>query len=217
MHSFVGTHSTVYRKQAGCGACRRTEWHQLFLDVRGLHSTLPPSEEFCLHSKPSATIYAYSAPLLDGRMASLDEFRGQVLLIVNTASECGFTPQYEGLEALYRLYKDRGFTVLGFPCNQFGGQEPGSEAEIGAFCRSRFGVSFPLFAKVDVNGPGAHPLFQFLRRQKPGLFGLIGRDAIRWNFTKFLIDAEGVVAARYGSSMPPRRLAPAIERLLAGG
>lgn len=157
------------------------------------------------------TVYEFSAPLLDGRPMSLDEFRGQVLLVVNTASKCGFTPQYVGLEQLYRAYRERGFTVLGFPSNQFGAQEPGTEAEIGAFCEKNFGVSFPVFAKINVNGPQAHPRYQFLRRAKPGIFG-IGR--IKWNFTKFLVDRQGYVVGRFAPSTSPGDLAAAIEGLL---
>jgi glutathione peroxidase len=167
------------------------------------------------------TVYEFSAALLapqvGGQPLSLGHFRGRVLLIVNTASFCGFTPQYAGLEALYGDYKDRGFEVLGFPCNQFGGQEPGSEAGIGAFCSKNYGVTFPMFAKIEVNGPNAHPLYQFLKREKPGVLGFAGSGAIRWNFTKFLIDREGKVAARYGPAKKPLALAPAIERLLGGG
>jgi glutathione peroxidase len=161
------------------------------------------------------TVYEFSAAVLNESMngcsTSLDEFRGQVLLIVNTASKCGFTPQYEGLEHLYHTYKDRGFTVLGFPCNQFGAQEPGSEAEIGDFCKKNFGVSFPLFAKIEVNGPRAHPLYQFLKKANPGIFG---SERIKWNFTKFLIDRQGRVAGRYAPSTNPKALASAIEALL---
>jgi len=157
------------------------------------------------------TIYEFSAPLLDGREVCLDQFRGRVLLIVNTASRCGFTSQYEGLEQLYRAYRERGFAVLGFPCNQFGAQEPGSEAEIGAFCEKNFGVTFPLFAKIEVNGPHAHPLYQFLKRARPGIFG---SQRIQWNFTKFLIDRQGSVARRYAPSTKPKALAAVIEGLL---
>jgi glutathione peroxidase len=171
------------------------------------------------------TVYEFSAPLLaalrgpdSGRqLQSLAAFRGRVLLIVNTASRCGFTPQYAGLEALYRAYRDRGFEVLGFPSNQFGAQEPGTEAEIGAFCERNYGVSFPLFAKIEVNGPNAHPLYCFLKREKPGLFGIFGGGAIRWNFTKFLVDRRGKVVGRFGPAKEPRTLAGAIERLLAKG
>jgi glutathione peroxidase len=167
------------------------------------------------------TVYGFSAPLLASdsarRTQSLAQFRGRVLLIVNTASQCGFTPQYAGLEALYRTYRSRGFEVLGFPSNQFGAQEPGTEAEIGAFCEKNFGVSFPLFAKIDVNGPGAHPLYRFLRKQKPGILGVFGSGAIRWNFTKFLVGRDGSVVARYGPAKQPKALAGAIERLLGDG
>jgi glutathione peroxidase len=163
------------------------------------------------------TVYPFSAQLLDGETLSLSEFRGQVLLIVNTASKCGFTPQYAGLEALYRSYRERGFAVLGFPSNQFGAQEPGTEAEIGAFCEKNYGVSFPMFAKIDVNGARAHPLYKFLRQQKPGLFGFLGQGAIRWNFTKFLVDREGRVVRRLGPATKPASLAGEIEGLLATG
>jgi glutathione peroxidase len=162
------------------------------------------------------TVYQFSAPLLDGTMASLDRFERRVLLIVNTASQCGFTPQYAGLESLYRTYKDRGFEVLGFPSNQFGHQEPGSAEEIGAFCSKNYGVSFPMFAKIDVNGPNAHPLYRFLKKQQPGILGWVGASGIKWNFTKFLIDREGRVVARYGPSREPQALIPEIERLLGG-
>jgi glutathione peroxidase len=159
----------------------------------------------------SETIYAFSAPLLDGREARLDEFRGKVLLIVNTASKCGFTPQYAGLERLYQLYKDRDFAVLGFPCNQFGHQEPGTADEIGAFCEESYGVSFPMFAKIDVNGPAAHPLYRFLKERKRGFLGI---SRIQWNFTKFLVDRHGSVVSRFSSSTDPKSIAPAIEKLL---
>jgi glutathione peroxidase len=159
----------------------------------------------------SQTIYAFSAPLLDGREVRLDEFRGQVLLLVNTASKCGFTPQYAGLERLYQSYKDRGFAVLGFPCNQFGHQEPGTAEEIGAFCAKDYCVSFPIFAKIDVNGPAAHPLYRFLKERKRGFLG-IGR--IPWNFTKFLVDRHGCVVNRFSSGTAPMRIASEIEKLL---
>jgi glutathione peroxidase len=157
------------------------------------------------------SVYEFSLPLLDGRATSLAEFQGRVLLVVNTASKCGFTPQYAGLEALYRAWRERGFMVLAFPCNQFGAQETGTAEEIGAFCESNFGVSFPVFAKIDVNGPQAHPLYRFLKRQQPGIFGT-GR--IKWNFTKFLIDRRGRVAARYAPRTRPEALTDAIEALL---
>jgi len=153
------------------------------------------------------SIHDISATRLDGSSASLAEYRGKVLLIVNVASRCGFTPQYAGLEALYRKYRDRGFEVLGFPCNQFGAQEPGSEAEIGAFCSSTYDVTFPLFAKVDVNGADAHPLFQHLKNAKPGI---LGTEAIKWNFTKFLVDRQGEVLERYAPKDTPESLDSAV-------
>ncbi len=165
---------------------------------------------------PVHSVYAFSATLLDGRTMHLDELRGRVLLIVNTASQCGFTPQYAGLERLYRTYRQRGFEVLGFPCNQFGGQEPGTGAEIMEFCVRNYEISFPLFAKTDVNGPHAHPLFRFLKEEKPGMFGIFGAGNIRWNFTKFLVDRSGGVVKRYAPATEPRKLAGAIERLLGG-
>jgi glutathione peroxidase len=163
-----------------------------------------------MEAAPS-TIYDFSAELLDGRAVSLGEFRGRVLLIVNTASKCGFTPQYAGLEELYRTGKERGFAVLGFPCNQFGAQEPGGAAEIGAFCQKNYGVSFPLFARIDVNGPHAHPLYRFLTKSQPGIFGT---ERIKWNFTKFLVDRNGRVAGRYAPSTTPEKLAAAVEALV---
>lgn len=188
------------------------------------------AEEFPPEDRDLQTVYEFSAPLLapllaplpapllvphlDGQPLSLEHFRGHVLLIVNTASLCGFTPQYAGLEALYRTYRNRGFDVLGFPCNQFGAQEPGSEAGIGAFCEKNYGVTFPLFARIEVNGTKAHPLYRFLRKERPGLFGVFGAGSIRWNFTKFLVDRKGNVVARYGPAKAPKALAPAIERLL---
>jgi glutathione peroxidase len=159
-------------------------------------------------------LYTFSAPLLDGRSVSLDEFRGHVLLIVNTASECGFTPQYAGLESLYQAHRRRGFSVLAFPCNQFGGQEPGSAAQIQSFCRQNYGVSFPVFQKIDVNGQDAHPLFRFLKRKKPGALGLFTGGRISWNFTKFLCGCTGQVEARFAPSTRPERLTSTIEQLL---
>jgi len=160
------------------------------------------------------SIFDFSATLLDGREQQLSAFRGQVLLIANTASQCGFTPQYAALESLYRKYKDRGFAVLGFPSNQFGEQEPGSSYEIARFCELRFGVTFPVFAKINVNGPAAHPLFCHLKGKRPGLFGPFGSGAIRWNFTKFLVDRNGSVVARFGPARKPEKLAGRIEGLL---
>jgi glutathione peroxidase len=162
------------------------------------------------------TVYEFLAPSLDGPVVSLREFNGRVLLIVNTASKCGFTPQYEGLEGLYQTYKSRGLMVLGFPCNQFGAQEPGTSDQIGEFCEKNYGISFPIFGKIDVNGPDAHPLYRFLRRSKPGIFGPIGGGSIKWNFTKFLVDRNGTVVARYGPATKPKRLTKPIEKLLSG-
>ena len=162
----------------------------------------------------SESVYSFSAEMLDGRAARLADFKGKVLLIVNTASQCGFTPQYAGLETLYRTYKERGLEVLGFPCNQFGGQEPGTAADIGMFCERNYGVSFPMFAKIDVNGEKAHPLYRFLRKTKPGLLGPLGSGAIKWNFTKFLVDRDGKVVDRFASTTRPESLAAQIEKLL---
>lgn len=158
-----------------------------------------------------ASVYDFAAPLLDGHTVSLADFQGRVLLIVNTASKCGFTPQYAGLEDLYRAHQPRGFEILGFPCNQFGEQEPGSAAEIAAFCERNYGVTFPMFARIDVNGPAAHPLYQFLKRNKRGL---LGSQRIKWNFTKFLIDRSGHPVARFAPSTKPRDLALRIQALL---
>ncbi len=156
-------------------------------------------------------IYDFSARSLDGREVSLAEFRGRVLLIVNTASKCGFTPQYTGLEAVQRRYADRGFSVLGFPCDQFGHQEPGDAAEIATFCTTKYDVSFPLFAKVEVNGAGAHPLWTWLKTEKTGF--LVG--AIKWNFTKFLVSRAGAVVERFPPTTAPEALSPKIEAELA--
>lgn len=161
------------------------------------------------------SVFDFSAERLDGRILALQEFRGQVLLIVNTASRCGFTPQYAGLEALYRRYRARGFTVLGFPSNQFGRQEPGTADEIGAFCRENFSVSFPLFAKIEVNGPRAHPLYRFLKRERRGFPGFFLGGRIAWNFTKFLVRRSGRVALRFSPATPPARLNRVIEELLS--
>lgn len=157
------------------------------------------------------TVYDFSATRLDGSEQSLADYRGQVLLIVNTASECGFTPQYAGLESLYGQYRDQGFSVLGFPCNQFGGQEPGDAEAIGQFCQSRFDVTFPLFAKIDVNGDNAHPLFTWLKHEAAGI---LGTEAIKWNFTKFLVNREGKVVHRFAPATRPDELLETIEAQL---
>jgi glutathione peroxidase len=158
-----------------------------------------------------ASIYDFTAKAIDGTEVPLVDYRGKVLLIVNTASKCGFTPQYEGLEKLHEEYADRGLAVLGFPCNQFGAQEPGDEAEIRNFCSLSYDVRFPLFAKIDVNGAGAHPLYRFLKNQKKGV---LGSERIKWNFTKFLVDREGRVVDRFAPTARPEALRPAIEALL---
>ena len=157
------------------------------------------------------TLPAISLTTIDGQSRQLEDYAGQVLLIVNVASRCGFTPQYAGLEALWRRYRDRGLVVLGFPCNQFGHQEPGNAEEIAAFCTTRYAVSFPMFEKIEVNGAQAHPLFVHLREAAPGL---LGSTAIKWNFTKFLVDRTGKVMQRYGSMTTPEALAGDIEALL---
>jgi glutathione peroxidase len=157
------------------------------------------------------SVYDFSARDIGGAERSLAGFRDQVLLIVNVASKCGFTPQYAGLEALHRRLKSRGFSVLGFPCDQFGQQEPGDEAEIARFCSLTYEVSFPMFAKIEVNGPHAHPLYQYLKQQQRGI---LGSEAIKWNFTKFLIDRQGGVRKRYGSIDKPESIEPDIEALL---
>ncbi len=157
------------------------------------------------------TIYEFSANDISGKPVSLETFKDKVLLIVNTASRCGFTPQYRELENLHRSYKDRGFSVLAFPCNQFGRQEPGNAQEIADFCETNFQISFPLFEKIDVNGEHAHPLYRFLKSQAPGA---LGSKAIKWNFTKFLIDSNGKVVKRYGPLTTPNAIRADIERLL---
>ena len=156
-------------------------------------------------------LYELEARALDGRAQPLSAYRGNVLLIVNVASQCGFTPQYAGLEELHRRFEDRGFAVLGFPCDQFGHQEPGDEAAIGEFCTTNYGVTFPMFAKIEVNGPGAHPLYKFLKDQKRGL---LGTEAIKWNFTKFLVNRQGEVVKRYAPTTRPESIAADIESLL---
>jgi glutathione peroxidase len=156
------------------------------------------------------SFYDYSAKLNDGKVKKLSAYKGKVLLVVNTASQCGFTPQYKGLQELHAKYKDRGFAVLGFPCDQFGHQEPGSDDEIASFCETNYGVEFPLFSKIEVNGDSAHPLFTFLKSEKGGLLG----NAIKWNFTKFLIDKQGNVIERYAPLTPPDGIIRDIEREL---
>lgn len=157
-------------------------------------------------------IYQYSAQRIDGKEQALADYQGQVLLIVNTASQCGFTPQFAGLEELYQRYQAQGFSVLGFPCNQFGGQDPDSNANIQQFCQVNYGVSFPMFAKIEVNGEQAHPLFQYLKQQATGL---LGSEMIKWNFTKFLIAKDGTVFKRYAPTTKPEDISNDIEQLLS--
>ncbi|MFN4117094.1 MAG: glutathione peroxidase [Inhella sp.] len=159
------------------------------------------------------SIYDFEAQTIDGKSVKLEQFKGRVLLIVNTASRCGFTPQFEGLEQLWKDYEAQGLTVLGFPSNQFGAQDPGSNGEIAEFCQLNYGVSFPMMAKVDVNGGDAHPLWQWLKGQKRGL---LGTEMIKWNFTKFLVGRDGEVIARYAPTDEPAKLRGDIEKALAG-
>jgi glutathione peroxidase len=157
-------------------------------------------------------LYEFTVTTIDGQTETLDTYRGQVLLIVNVASKCGFTNQYAGLEALYRRYRDKGFTILGFPCDQFGHQEPGSEAEIQSFCSLTYEVTFPLFAKIEVNGGGTHPLYTYLKKAQPGLFG---SEAIKWNFTKFLVNREGQVLKRYAPTDTPEKIEADLKEIVA--
>jgi glutathione peroxidase len=164
-----------------------------------------------MYDSYSRVIYSIPVRTIDGRDTTLGPYEGQVMLIVNTASNCGFTPQYAGLESLYKRFGDRGLAVLGFPCNQFGHQEPGPEAEILGFCQRNYGVTFPMFAKIFVNGERTHPLFVHLKREKPGL---LGSETIKWNFTKFLVDRAGRVQDRFSPRTPPSALTREIEKLL---
>ena len=158
-----------------------------------------------------ASVHDFQARTIDGQERSLKDFAGQGLLVVNVASKCGFTPQYAGLEALHRKFKDRGFAVLGFPCDQFGHQEPGTELEIASFCKLTYDVSFPMFAKVEVNGDGAHPLYKHLKAQARGI---LGTEAIKWNFTKFLVDRDGKVVRRYAPNDKPESLEQDVAAIL---
>jgi glutathione peroxidase len=162
-------------------------------------------------SSPNYELSGFTAELLQGGTQSLADYAGKVLLIVNTASHCGFTPQYEGLEALYQRYRERGLVVLGFPCNQFGAQEPGAADEIASFCQKNYGVSFPMFARIEVNGDNTHPLYQHLKKAAPGL---LGTEGIKWNFTKFLVNRAGEVVKRYASAQTPETMDSDIEALL---
>jgi glutathione peroxidase len=159
----------------------------------------------------AAKLYEFTAERLQGGTQSLADYAGKVLLIVNTASNCGFTPQYAGLEALHQRFAARGLVILGFPCNQFGAQEPGDAAQIGSFCQKNYGVTFPLFAKIDVNGADAHPLYRHLKKAAPGL---LGSEGIKWNFTKFLVSRDGQIVKRYAPALAPEALAKDIEALL---
>ena len=159
-----------------------------------------------------SSIYQFEAELLEGETKALADYKGKVMLIVNTASKCGFTPQFAGLEKLYEKYKAQGLEVLGFPCNQFGGQDPGTNKEIGAFCQRNYGVSFPMFAKVDIKGPEAHVIFRFLTREAKGI---LGSQNIKWNFTKFLVGRNGEVLGRYAPTTKPEALEADIENALA--
>ncbi len=157
------------------------------------------------------SVYAFSAVALGGETIDLSQYAGKVLLIVNVASECGFTPQYQGLETLYESYRDRGLVVLGFPCNQFGHQEPGDAGQIAAFCTQQYGITFPIFEKIEVNGPRSHPLYAWLKTEKSGV---LGSQSIKWNFTKFLLGRDGQVLQRYGSTTKPEALRRDIEKAL---
>ncbi|MCG8317395.1 MAG: glutathione peroxidase [Pseudomonadales bacterium] len=157
-------------------------------------------------------IYEFSGKNIKGEDVPLADYKGKVMLIVNTASKCGFTPQYKGLESLYKKYHDKGLEILGFPCNQFGKQEPGDSGEISEFCELNFGVTFPLFEKIDVNGPETHPLYQYLKKQAPGL---LGSEAIKWNFTKFLVDVNGNVVKRFAPTDTPEKIEKQVANLLA--
>jgi glutathione peroxidase len=160
-----------------------------------------------------ASIYDFEAQQIGGQTVPLSQFRGKPMLIVNTASACGFTPQFAGLEELHKRYADRGLVVLGFPCNQFGSQDPGSNEEIASFCQVNYGVSFPMMAKIDVNGADAHPLYRWLTAEAPGM---LGSKAIKWNFTKFLVGKDGTVLKRYAPQDAPQKLAKDVEAALAG-
>jgi glutathione peroxidase len=164
-----------------------------------------------LPAEPPASVYGFSVQDAEGKALSLKQYEGKVLLIVNVASKCGFTPQYEGLQALYAKYADRGLVVLGFPCNQFKSQEPGTNAEVQAFCKTTYGVTFPVMGKIDVNGKQTDPLYIYLKSQAPGV---LGSEAIKWNFTKFLVDRQGKVVERFGPPTAPAALAEPIEKLL---
>ena len=158
-----------------------------------------------------SSFYEFSAPLLDGTPQSMSQYKDKVVLVVNVASKCGFTPQYTGLEALWRAHKDKGLVILGFPCNQFGEQEPGTAAEILTFCSTTYDVTFPIFSKIEVNGDGTHPLYAFLKHEAPGV---LGTESVKWNFTKFLVDRQGKVVHRFAPDTPPEALEGDVVKLL---
>lgn len=188
----------------------------LLLAVLGYAAFSYASSRTKSHPKGTAmdqagSVYEFKAVMNDGQEKDLAAYKGKVLLIVNVASQCGFTPQYKGLEALYEKYQARGLVILGFPCDQFGHQEPGSDSEIKSFCETSYGVTFPLFKKIEVNGDNTHPLYKYLKAQAPGFLN----EAIKWNFTKFLVDANGKVVDRFASPTTPEEIDPKIGRLLA--
>lgn len=178
-----------------------------FLVIFGILACSTNAEE----NMATGSVYDFTVKDIEGKDVSLSEYKGKVMLIVNVASKCGYTKQYSGLQKIYEKYKDRGFVVLGFPCNQFGGQEPGTEEDIKSFCETSFGVTFPMFSKIDVNGDNAHPLYTYMKAQAKGI---LGSQAIKWNFAKFLIDKDGKVVDRIGTQTDPEAITPKIEELL---
>jgi glutathione peroxidase-family protein/predicted MPP superfamily phosphohydrolase len=217
----IGSMTLLVSRGMGTWGPRLRLWHPAEILRVTLHRTPPtgtsrsshfpkPPAETNMTSDPNATVYPFVVTLNNGQPKPLADYKGKVLLIVNTASQCGFTPQYKGLQALYEKYKGKGFEVLGFPCDQFGHQEPGSDTEIKGFCELNFGVTFPIFKKIEVNGKGADPLYVFLKSHAPGFLN----DAIKWNFTKFLVDRQGKVVGRYASATAPEGLTKDLEKLL---
>jgi glutathione peroxidase len=217
----AGIHAVIERDD--CGGTRPSLWlagvgllvrpedvetAAAVLSTPAIYATPSPTDT----TTPDRVVFDFSVRAIDGALVPMSRFRGQVLLIVNVASQCGYTPQYAGLESLYRSYRDRGFAVLGFPCDQFGHQEPGTDNEIRQFCSDMFAVTFPMFSKIDVNGPRADPLFRFLKSQKRGW---LGTSAIKWNFTKFLVGRDGDVLQRYGSNDTPSAIEPDVARAVA--
>jgi glutathione peroxidase len=198
----------MYRMRVAQSAGRPLAGPKLREDNRHHCRAVPGT---CLAEIPMTTLYDFTVDDIKGKAVDLDRYKGKVVLVVNTASECGFTPQYKGLEALYEKYRGKGLEVLGFPCNQFGAQEPGTEDEIASFCDLNDGVTFPMFAKVDVNGENTAPVYEYLKSAKPGL---LGSEAIKWNFTKFLVDRGGKVIARFAPKDTPESIAADIEKAL---